>query len=174
MPYVGRVHAYLVLASCLKYVFNEAVTGSTCERVIVCYGIFAAVVDRRRKCNVGFVVFQPAGYGSAVAFHFAAHYCHITPVVDGLMPIVLKGLLDGHVFGVDHQTACVAVEAVDYMGRTPLMAFVEIIVKHAFNVERAVAGSHRQNADRLVYDYEVAVFIYNVDIAAVGFIVSLL
>ena len=82
------------------------------------------------------------------------------------MPVVLEDLLGLDVLGIDHEATGVAVEAVDHVGRTLLARLLEIIVEHGLDVERRVACRHGEDAGILLDDDEPAVFIDNLDIAA--------
>ena len=136
------------------------------EREEMGHGILAPVVDRRRIGEVGSIVFQPVGDGTLVILHLARKDSHIATVVDSLVPVALQQLLRLHILGVDEQSAGVAVQAVDDMGRTALLRLVEIVVEDGLDVARLMPGSHRQDAHVLVHHDEPLVLVDQLQVAA--------
>ena len=104
MAHIGRMYAYLVLASGFKLVFHKRVFGSAVENMIVGHGIFASVVYGRRVGDVSLAVLQPIGYSAVVVLHLATCHSYVAAVVDYLVPVVLKNLLGVNVLGVNHQS----------------------------------------------------------------------
>ena len=104
--------------------------GSAVKYMPVGNSQFAAVVYRRRVGDISLVVLKPVLYGAFVFNNLAGTYSHIAAVVYYLVPIMLQYLLCFHVLGIDHQSAGVAVQAVNDVCRTLLARLPEIVVKH--------------------------------------------
>ena len=166
MSHIGGVNANLVFASRFESILHERVLCGAVENVEVCHCIFPSVIHRRRVGDVGLVVLQPVGYRSPVVHHLPANYCHISAVIDNVVPVVLENLLRLHVLRIHHQSACVAVEPVYHMGATFLATLAEIVVEHALHVQRRVSRSHRENTHVFLHNNEPSVLIYYLHISA--------
>ena len=82
------------------------------------------------------------------------------------MPIVLQDLFGLYGLGIDKQSAGVAVKAVYHVGCAFLPTFAKIVVKDGFDTELMMVGSHGKNADVLLDDADMVVFIYQFNEAA--------
>ena len=136
MSHVGRVDTNLVLAASLQAILYKRVLGSAVEYMIMRYGILAAIVHGRRVGDVSLVVLKPVGNSSVVVLHLSAHHSHISAVVHYLMPVVLQNLLCVDVLGINHQSACVAVETMHNMCAALLSRLVEIVVEQRLKIKR--------------------------------------
>ena len=166
MAQVGRVHANLVLAPRLKPELHQRVLGGAVQHVEVGDGQLAAIVHGRGVCDVSLVVLQPTAQRAFVILHLAAHHGHVAAVVDQLVPRVFQYLLGVHILGIDHQAAGVAVKAVHHVGGAFLSRLAEIVVEHRLHVQRRVSAGHREDARLFLNHNEPAVFVDNLDVAA--------
>lgn len=140
--HIGGMNANLVLATCLELELHEGVVVAAPEGGEMGYGKFAAIIYGRGVGEVGFVVLKPRGYGAVVLLHDSAEECYVAAVIDYVVPIVLENLLCLHVFGIDHESTCFAVETVDNMCAAVLATLYEVVVEYGFDIQRLVSGSH--------------------------------
>lgn len=157
--------ADLILTSGLQLKFNQRVSICVCKDMIMGDGILASVVVGRTVGEVHAVVLEPVLYRSLILFHDSREHGYVATVEDDVMPVGLEAQFRLLVFGIDHQSARVTVEAVDYMSRTVLACLSEIVVEYGLDVERAVARRHREDARLLIHDEEITVFVNDMNIA---------
>ena len=160
---VLKVDANLIFSARFKLQFHEAIALICAECMEVSDSIFASVVCRTAISEIGLVVLEPGFDGSCLLFHASGSKCDVATVGDDFAPVVLEDLFCFERLGVDEKTARVAVETMDDVGGTLLVAFVEIVVEYGLDTELVVVGGHGEDADVLLDDADVAVFIDELD-----------
>ncbi len=159
----------LILPSCFKFKFHKTVLPVHIQPSIVCYGLFTSIVSRTAVSDKGLVVLEPGAYCATFPFHLSTHDRHIATVINNIMPIILKHLLNFPVLGIQHDTTRFPVKAVDNVRGTLEMAPVEIFVKHTLDAKLTGISPHAQYARSFLYYHEILVFIYNLHILVVQF-----
>lgn len=159
MPHVGCMDANLVFAPRLQAKFHQRMGFRAAKDAKVGYGEFPAIVNAAAVGEIGAVVLEPALQNALVALHHARQYGHISAVVNYVVPIVFQCQLCLLVLGINHQSAGVAVEAVNHVRLAVLATLAEVIVKYGFHVERAVPRRHRQDAWIFLHNHYITIFI---------------
>lgn len=167
MAEVLGVDADLVLASCLKMEVHQRVIVVANQHLVMGHGVFPAVVNGAGVSDEGFVVFEPRLHGARAGFQPAFHDGHVAAVIHFLLPVLLEHHGDLLVFGEEHQSRGIAVEAVDGVGPAALLGGGEILVEDALGGLLFGAGAIGEEPFFFVDDHEMLVLIYDFEPFAV-------
>ena len=159
MPEVLHVHADLVLATCVEFEFHKGMLGAYAECAEMGARKLAAVVGGRGIGEEGFVVLEPTLHCAFAFLHLARNEGEVAAVGHNLAPVVLENLLGLNRLGIDEQARRVAVEAVNDMGRDPLVGFPQVVVNDGLDGVGVVRRSHGENAHALFDDDDIGILI---------------
>ena len=121
--------------------------------MVVCNGkLTASGIFGRRERDVGFVVLEPALDGASLRGQLARDDRYVAAVIDDVMPLLLKNLGNLQIFGIHHQTAGFAIQAMDRVGGTFEMAFGKVFVQHLLRGILLGGRGHGEDALRLLND----------------------
>ena len=155
-----RVDADLVFAPRFEFQFEERIVSVGAHGAVVRDGILAAAwVVGRGVGEICLIVFQPTFHRALGLLRLARDEGVIAAVGNDVAPVVLQNLLRFERLGIDKQAGGVAVEAMHHVRPLLDVAFVEIIVENSLDAERMVRGGHRKDADALLNNHEVLVFV---------------
>ena len=157
---VLRVDADLVFAPRFEFQFEERIASVGAHGAVVRDGILAAAwVVGRGVGEICLIVFQPTFHRALGLLRLARDEGVVASVGHDVAPVVLQDLLRFERLGIDEQAGGVAVEAMHHVRPLLDVAFVEIIVENSLDAERMVRGGHRKDADALLNNHEVLVFV---------------
>ena len=161
---VFHVDTNLVLPTCFEPHLGKGEAAVSGYAAVVGDGFLAAVVRGAAVGYVCLVVLEPRVNGAAFLLHLAAKHGNVSAVIDDIVPVLFEYLPYLQTLGINHQSACVAVEAVHDVGGTLEVTLAKVLVEDGLDAILPWSRSHAEDAFGLFDDDKVLVLVNNLDV----------